>query len=74
MEKERKYIIAAIYGSPRFDGNTAVLMDRFLEGAEDGALEVGRKMDLRKDQGIDAKNSSLQGMRQLFQDRGVYSR
>jgi len=33
--KTKRYKIATIYGSPRKDGNTAILMDQFLKGVEE---------------------------------------
>ena len=48
MEKQKKYRIASIYGSPRPDGNTSALMNRFLEGVKDGADEAGRNIDIEK--------------------------
>jgi multimeric flavodoxin WrbA len=48
MGKGKNFKIAAIYGSPRLDGNTAALMDRFLEGAEDGAGNSGKDVGIEK--------------------------
>jgi multimeric flavodoxin WrbA len=42
MVKGKKFKIAAIYGSPRLDGNTSTLMGKFLEGVEDGTASSGR--------------------------------
>jgi len=48
MEKDKKYIIAAIYGSPRRDGNTSVLMDRFLDGVRQRAEQVGADAGIKR--------------------------
>lgn len=48
MGKDRGYIIAAIYGSPRRDGNTAVLMDRFLAGVRQRAGQIGAGADIKR--------------------------
>lgn len=43
-----KYVIAAIYGSPRRDGNTSVLMDRFLDGAYQKAVQIRANINIEK--------------------------
>lgn len=48
MGKGKNLKIAAIYGSPRFDGNTAALMDKFLEGVKDGTVSCGRDIVTEK--------------------------
>jgi len=58
MDKDRGYIIAAIYGSPRRDGNTAVLMDRFLEGVRQRAGQIGVDTDIKKIYTADLEISS----------------
>ncbi len=46
--KDKPYIVAAIYGSPRRRGNTAMLMDSFLEGARYGYSTTGRDLDIKE--------------------------
>ncbi len=41
-EPDRGFRIAAIYGSPRKDGNTSILMDRFIEGADEAGYLLDR--------------------------------
>jgi len=48
MKKGNRYIIAAIYGSPRRDGNTSVLMDKFLDGVKYKAEQIGVSADIKK--------------------------
>jgi multimeric flavodoxin WrbA len=48
MGKDKKYLVAAIYGSPRLDGNTAILMNRFLEGVSHKAEKVKRDIRMEK--------------------------
>jgi multimeric flavodoxin WrbA len=46
--KDKPYIIAAIYGSPRRKGNTALLLDSFLEGVRYGCSATGKYPDIKK--------------------------
>jgi multimeric flavodoxin WrbA len=48
MENVKNFRIAAIYGSPRLDGNTSTLMEKFLEGVEDGTVNSGRDITIEK--------------------------
>ena len=48
MGKGKNFKIAAIYGSPRLDGNTSTLMDKFLEGVEDGTVSSGSDIGIKK--------------------------
>ena len=48
MKKDKGYIIAAIYGSPRRDGNTSILMDRFLDGVKYNTEKIGISVDIKK--------------------------
>jgi len=48
VEKGKKYMLAAIYGSPRLDGNTAILMDRFLDGTRLMAEKTGTEIQIEK--------------------------
>jgi len=46
--KAKKYKIAAIYGSPRKDGNTAILMDQFLKGVEEREDYPEAEVEIKK--------------------------
>jgi multimeric flavodoxin WrbA len=48
MVKDKNFKIAAIYGSPRLDGNTSILTDRFLEGVKDGMAGSGIDLKIEK--------------------------
>jgi multimeric flavodoxin WrbA len=48
MGKDSKYSVAAIYGSPRLDGNTAILMNRFLDGVRCKAETAKKDMRIEK--------------------------
>ena len=48
MEKVKNFKITAIYGSPRLGGNTSTLMDKFLEGVEDGTAGSGKNIVIEK--------------------------
>jgi len=48
MGKDGKYILAALYGSPRLNGNTAVLMDSFLEGFLYKAEKAEKDINIEK--------------------------
>ena len=48
MGKDKKFIVAAIYGSPRLDGNTAILMNRFLEGVKYKADNIKKDIQIEK--------------------------
>jgi multimeric flavodoxin WrbA len=48
MGEKKNFKITAIYGSPRIDGNTSILVDKFLEGVEDGAGGAGRDVEIEK--------------------------
>jgi len=46
--KTKRYKIATIYGSPRKDGNTAILMDQFLKGAEEREDYPEAQVEIKK--------------------------
>jgi multimeric flavodoxin WrbA len=46
--KGKPYMTAAIYGSPRRGGNSALLLDSFLEGMRHGCNSTGKALDIKK--------------------------
>lgn len=57
----REFKIVAIYGSPRKKGNTAILLDRFLEGVALAENPDGKDIKIKKIVPVDLKISSCKG-------------
>ena len=46
--KNKRFKLVAIYGSPRKQGNTGILMDKFLEGAPSAAAGSEKDLEIKK--------------------------